>query len=206
MNPGDIRAPFWRKPWKRVKNSSGEAIPPYAVMRVVSSEVSDGSLLITVAKPNTTFLSEYLVNGPWAIGSGASDEGLATDLSESGLVLYGTGSPAVGEEWGPEPSTWTLKQYRYGFRIKGSTQAYGSNSCVVAQQIGVQTFLCKSNEEITADGDTGAISVYDSNQADITGVDISGAINRTGITFTNATWGKATAWGAKVYVEPWECP
>lgn len=198
----EIRSAFLRKPWKRVKNSSGEVVPPFAVMRVVSSEIVDGEVVVTIAKPNTTFLSEYLVNGPWAIGSGSSDEGLATDLSESGLVLYGTGSPAVGEEWGPEPSTWTLKKYRYGFRIKGSTTTFGANLVVVANQFEVVTFRGVTDSSHAKDA-TGTISVIDGNSADTT-LNVSSVLNVFADVATTKRVG-VTIWGGTPHLTSAEC-
>jgi hypothetical protein len=199
----EIRSAFLRKPWKRVKNSSQEVIPPFAVMRVVSSAIIDGEVVVTVAKPNTTFISEYLVNGPWAIGSGSSDEGLATDLSESGLVLFGTGTPAVGEEWGPEPSQWYLKKYRYGFRIKGSTYTFGDYTAVVGKQFAVCNFIGKADGNISA-GSSGTLDLYDGNQADMSMT--QAVTNRTGLQIDDTKWAKGTYMGSTAFAEPWECP
>lgn len=203
MPPFDFRSPYLRRPWRRVVNSSGETIPPFAVMRVVSVTVTDGELVTTVAKPDTTFTSTYLVNGPLAIASSSTAGGWATTLAEGGLVLYGTGSPTLGEEWGPEQGTWTLKRYRYGFKIEGGTQTYGANLAVVARQFEVKRVLAKANGAIAADGSSGTAHVYDLNQAD-TSMDVT-CVNRTGLAWDDATWGEVMI-GTPNFGLPWECP
>jgi hypothetical protein len=169
---------------------------------VVSSTVTDGEIVTTVGKPNTTFLSEYLVNGPLAIGSGSTDEGWATTLAEGGFALYGTGSPAVGEEWGPEPSTWTLKRYRYGFKIEGGTQTYGANLAVVARQFEVVTFYGQTDAAITK-GSTGTVSVFDGNNTDTT-LNVSSVQNRFADVAITKKVG-VTIWGGTPHLTSAEC-
>ncbi len=68
----------------RVKNSSGEVIHPFSVVLITSVTASNNEMLFTVRKPNAASTdfnwNQYLVTGPYAIGAGSSDEGLATDL------------------------------------------------------------------------------------------------------------------------------
>lgn len=208
MMPNDLRAPFHRKAWVRIRNEAGEDIPPFAVMRITGVLQGDGEIVYTVAKPNSTLYRWYLVNGPVRLPYGPTvPDGWGTFLTDGGYVLYDSSSatPAYNECWGPQDGSWELKKYRYGFTILGGNKTVGSNDFTAAVQSEVVSFLCKSNAEIAIDGGTGAVSVYDGNQVD-TSSDVSSCINRTGILFTDATWGKASWLGGNWYLEPWECP
>jgi hypothetical protein len=120
----------------RVKNSSGEVIPPFSVMRVTNWSKSNNEILYTVAKPDSTYRWQYLVSGPFAIGSGSSDEGLASFLSNGGPVYYNSGTPAYGERWGPTSGQWYLTQHRPGFHVQGAaTSSFNSKNLLVATQI-----------------------------------------------------------------------
>lgn len=205
MIPGDFRDAMAHRWPIRVINGAGEDIPPFACLRITGSSELNGQTVYTVAKPNTTFTRLYLVNGPFVIGTGSTDEGRASYLTNGGRVLYESGTPAVGESWGPADGQWGLSKWRYGFTITGGTTTEAGNSAVAAQQFPVNEFLCKSNANISANGGTGAVSVYDGNATD-TSMDVSDCVNRTGLQFDSGKWGKATWLGGKWYLEFWECP
>lgn len=137
MNPLDLRWQMVRDRWPlRVKNSSGEVIPPHSVLRVTNWANSDNEILYTVAKPDATYRWQYLVSGPFAIGAGSSAEGLATFLSSGGLVYYNSGTPAYGERWGPTASQWYLTQHRPGFHVQGAgTTTFNSKNLLCAVQL-----------------------------------------------------------------------
>ena len=137
MNPLDHRWTMVRDRWPlRVKNSSGETIPPHSVLRITNWSNSNNEVLYTVAKPDATYRWQYLVSGPFAIGSGSSDEGLASFLSNGGPVYYNSGTPAYGERWGPTSGQWYLTQHRPGFHVQGATTtSFNSKNILVATQI-----------------------------------------------------------------------
>lgn len=191
-----VRVPF--------RNNSGETVPAHGCMRITGTETSDGVERFIIAKPNTSFKRIYLINGPDTVASTA--QGWATFCWHADWVLYDDAStPAAEESWGPQDGSWEIKKWRYGFTIQGSATG-GSTDLVLAQQEWVNAFLCKSNEAIAANGGTGAVSVYDGNQADMTGIDVSSCVNRTGLNYDNGKWGNAKWLGGKWFVEPWECP
>lgn len=134
MIPSDIRRALAFQWPLRVRNGQGTVIPPGAVMRIVSSTAVGGQLVYTCAKPNSTTQNRYLVNGPFAIGTRSTDEGLASTLCEAGYVLYDTGTPAVNEEWGPSDGSWTLTTSGTGFTITGGITTLAGNAAVSAIQ------------------------------------------------------------------------
>ena len=185
------------------RNDYAGTIPAYGVCRVGEPVAFDGVWVYPANRPDATFRRRYLVNGPDDVAD--DGYGWGTWLWHADWVLYDdTNTPAVDESWGPQDGSFELKKWRYGFTISGLASG-GSTDLVLAQQEWVNQILCKSNEAFSADGDTGAISVYDGNQADITGTDISGCINRTGVAWANDDWGTATWLGGNWFVEPWEC-
>jgi hypothetical protein len=137
MNPLDMRWDEIRERWPiRVVNSSGEAIPGYSVMRITNWSKSNNEIVCTVAKPDATYRWQYLVSWPITIGSSSTSEGLATYLHKAGLVYYNSGTPALGERWGPTPSQWYLTQHAPGFIVQGSTtNTFNSKTQLCAVQV-----------------------------------------------------------------------
>jgi hypothetical protein len=202
--PGDFRDAMAHRWPIRVRNGESEDIPPFACMRITGCEEVDGQPVYTVGKPNSDFKRLYLVNGPFVIGTGSEDEGRASYLTNGGRVLYESGTPALGESWGPASGQWGLSKWRYGFTIIGDDTTQAGNSSIVAQQFAVNSVLCKADEDIASGGSSGTVSVYDGNQAD-TGSNLA-VTNRTGVDFDSGKWGHAMWLGGTWYVEAWECP
>lgn len=157
----------------KFRNTSGEEIPAYGVMRVTGAERRQGLPVVTVAKPSTTFQRLYLVNGPQRVGSSTSSYGYGTYLDESDFVLYDSGTPAYGESWGPKASQWSLTKWRYGFTIVGAVDSTGLK--VVAIQHQVNVVYGQTNGTHTK-GSSSTIDLYDGNNS---------AISSTSITATN---------------------
>lgn len=191
MNPLDHRWTMVRDRWPlRVKNSSGEVIPPFAVMRVTNWSNSNNEILYTVAKPDSTYRWQYLVNGPIAIGSGSSDEGLATFLANGGPVYYNSGTPAYGERWGPTSGQWYLTQHRPGFQVQGATtSSFNSKNLLIATQI--------PPGEVRVQNDSGgAVAANSSATMSMYG----GSAGTTDIGFdVTLTNGSSTSWAASKY-------
>lgn len=134
MLPHDLRNPFVQNPWKRFSNGSGETIPPFSVMRITGATNNHGEITFTVAKPNATTYTAYLVSGPFAVPAGK--EGICTTLTQAGYVAYDTGeTPSVGEEWGPTNGQWTVIQGATGFFICGGAKLTAGVNVVAAIQI-----------------------------------------------------------------------
>lgn len=118
----------------RFHNDSGEAIPPFAVMRITDvNRTGTAPWRLKCSKPNTTFYNVYLVNS--AALCPVSDNGWGTYLFDSGDVLCDdTYTPTVGEEWGPTSGSWALVRHRPGFLIDGGPTGTGSAYRAVAKQ------------------------------------------------------------------------
>lgn len=160
------------------RNTSGEIIPAYGVMRVTGVELKAGLPIITVAKPSTTFDRLYLVNGSMRVGSASTCRGVGTWLYEGGYALYESGTPAYGESWGPKDGQWSLAKWRYGFTIWGATTgSIGSGTArVIAVQAEVNEVYGQTNGAMALDG-TGTVDLYDGNNTAITSTSIT-ATNR----------------------------
>jgi len=100
-------------------NDSGETVPIAAVMAVTGVHtLDDGTVIPKIGKPSSTFCRSYLLNGatevpvadaevdPPTTGIGNYQDSDFRDV----LVLYDTGTPAVGEEWGPKSGQWSLSK------------------------------------------------------------------------------------------------
>ena len=165
---------------QQFRNDASETIPAHAVMRVTGMVEVDGEYIYTVAKLNSSFAPDYLVNGPDELTytSGSTCYGWGTWLWHSDYALYNTAStPAYNEIWGPESGTWRLKKNCPGFRIKGGTRGTGSEARVIAVQ--QQTPLWgKPDSSYSADG-TGTATLWDRAFSGSLGLTVSSVIFRT---------------------------
>lgn len=113
------------------RNTSGEEIPAFGVIRVDGIEMRNGRPIYKAAKPDDTFDPLYIVNGPLRVGADTAARGSGRYLLNGpGQVLAdtGTGTPARGYRWGPVNNSWKLAANYQGFSIRftetGTTQ-YG---------------------------------------------------------------------------------
>jgi hypothetical protein len=100
--------------WYPFKNVGSQTVPAFGVMRVTSSTESvtgdKHSVILKCQRPDTTFSRIYAVNGPEDIA--VDGFGLCRlPPFDNVEVLYDTAdSPAFGEGWGPQPSSFKLKK------------------------------------------------------------------------------------------------
>lgn len=85
------------------RNDSGETVPAFGCMRVTDAETDANRYVIVIGKPNSTG-GPFVFNGPREVADG--EYGIAF----SGIVkaYFTTGTPAVGEVWGPN-SGWSVE-------------------------------------------------------------------------------------------------
>jgi hypothetical protein len=186
------------------RNDSGEAVPAYALLRVTGMASVEGKNIHTISKPDATYRLRYLVNGPveWGIGK----QGWGYWLWHADYVLYDTGAtPAYGETWGPEPSSWTIKKDAPGFLIQGGNTGTGATSRTIAIQDVPQHVFGKADAAI-ANAASGTVRIYGGTQ---------GSETDTGLTIASCyNYGpdiadEANVWvgwlGGKAYVQNMEC-
>jgi hypothetical protein len=101
------RAPTDAAPSLLFYNASGEEVPARAVMAVVGGGAEGGEHYVSIEKPSATYRKQYVVNGAVAVAAAAW--GRCYDVGHR-RVLYDTGTPALGELWGPKASQWSLSK------------------------------------------------------------------------------------------------
>lgn len=105
-----------------VLNTTGETIPPYAVMRVVGAQPIDENEEYLVTKPSGS--GSILFNSPSRIAPNERGFGTFTPpINAAYEVLDGT--PVAGEEWGPHPliPSWHLSRNGTGVVILGGAES-----------------------------------------------------------------------------------
>lgn len=202
--PDFDESPYFNNPWKIFRNNSGETIPPFSVMRITGAENFNGAIRFIVAKPNTDFQNDYLINGPEAIRS--TKDGRGTTLAQAHYVAYrsGSGTPAYGEEWGAKTAQWTLEKNRPGFKIEGGIKNTAGVDAVVARQHLVTDLIGKPDSTISK-GATGTVSVWmgASGAEAVVEYDITGSAK--GAEVTGSKWCVLFWRNGVWYVGPWEC-
>lgn len=101
----------------RVLNVSGEEIPPFGVMKATDADKQNGEPYVEVNKPDGSG-SNYLLNGAFAIGIGATGWG-SVAWSKRALFNDSEGTPSIGDEWGPKSGQWSLSPTTSGFVFVG---------------------------------------------------------------------------------------
>jgi len=157
-----LRSPGLKRHWVRVKTSTGSAVPAHSVVLITASTITNGEIVYTVRQPNSSASDfnwgGYLITGP-AIGASTSYEGWACDASIPVLAAY-TGSPTVGQIFGPVHGANTLAVGYYGFQIAGSTTTSAGINVVPVKWIGIHTVLGKVDDTDVSAGSTCTVSVY----------------------------------------------
>src|SRR5215213_4800398 len=104
------------------KNNFAGTIKPYEVFAAAGIYTTwGGPAAILADRPGTTFRRTYYVNGDSEVPQGQC--GLA-QMGPAVTVAYDTGTPAIGEGWGPKPSQFTLsKNYPHIATVLGIVDA-----------------------------------------------------------------------------------
>ena len=105
--------------WVRVKNTSGEDAPSYALLRVTGTD-GDGTYL--VGKPNENGQDGLLVASRFGVM--ANSYGMATTESPA-TIAYARSSgndpqPTIGSIWGSKANSWYAWEEQRGFLIIGN--------------------------------------------------------------------------------------
>lgn len=197
-------------------NDSGETIPAYACMRHSGTQDLDGTPVLTMAKPNSTFQRLYYVNSANEVESGKYG-GCYTLTSDTQLwhpvLIFPShiSGVSLGDTFGPTVSQWYLKTARYGFKFLYEPDADdpASGSALYLRQ--EPPMLIKG----ILDGDldaasTASMSVYDSRtpaSASDTGQDVTvhDDFLRTSTTVPSGTTIAAQWLTTRWLAMPWGC-
>lgn len=109
------------EPGIRVLNDAGETIPALSVAVVEAwDNASDPYVYAELKKPYTTFRPQIVITGEREI----EDQKLSFIPDQRYYrVKYDSGTPAIGEGWGPKPGQWTISKGFPGCRIVGIVDA-----------------------------------------------------------------------------------
>lgn len=100
--------------WIPFRNDASEAAPGHAILRVTGWDTS-GEVL-KAAKPNAAWSSSGLFAFNGAAQVSAGGQGWCTfDLPAT--ALYDSGTPALGQTWGPQNNSWKLHTGNSGYTI-----------------------------------------------------------------------------------------
>jgi hypothetical protein len=157
----DFTAPPPKPIWFKVDSEGDTPVPAYGAM-IVKDATADtaapinGRDVCEVEKCSTTnFGKPILVNGKH---EATTHTGVLK--AQSGpiyRVAYDTGTPAVGETWGPKPSQFTLSKNHPGFRCLGIVDA--DAKIMLAERVDPLPLLIKADAKILTNA-TGTCSVY----------------------------------------------
>ncbi len=156
-------------------NDQAEDIPAYAYMPVTGYDTTNK--ILKVGKPSTTFYQSYLINGARVVPYQTT--GRAQDSLEQRL-LYNTGTPAVGEGYGPTPGQWyATKNYPQASVCQG---IHDSSAKIMLATLGViDRVIGKPNAAINKGATNGVVNVYSGvsgSETIITSMQISNVYNR----------------------------
>jgi hypothetical protein len=162
--PGRIWCERCPIPQIRFLNKSSETAPAYAVMRITGLETAgidaagldEQPLVVKVDKPNSVANRQLLINGPIAVPAGKYGRGT---LDLPAWILYDTasGTPSLGDSWGPKNGAWKLSIHRPGFTVVGG--AVAADEVVYCERENTPIYLGKTDAAITQ-GTSGTVSVW----------------------------------------------
>lgn len=125
----------------RIRNDSGEEIPPRSVVAVMSVETTTATntneaVSVLVVDKYQGWTQPILVTGPVTIPAGTGSgrvwpNGKSYGLAYSDDLLYVSvdddlDDPENGEMWGPVPGQWTLSNRGNGFLAMGHSENGGT--------------------------------------------------------------------------------
>lgn len=147
----------------RCYNGSGEALPAFSVARQTGFELGEnGEHIIQLGKPNA-YGSQYshCITGMTAIPAGSY--GLCQ--ADYAVCKYDSGTPVVGENWGPISGEWTLYKRSGGWRVMGVVSS--ANKLVLVQRAPLLTLRAKLDFALPT-GSSATASVWDADGTDTT--------------------------------------
>lgn len=103
------------------RNDSDFTVPAYGVLQLVGFSTADGHRALLADRPGANFSRHYAANGPSDVPSGQYGICFLSGVVE---VLYDSGTPAIGESFGPQAAQWSVaKDLPGGFSVLGIVDA-----------------------------------------------------------------------------------
>lgn len=140
--------------WLPFKNVYAGSCPGYSCGRISTYSVIGSQIVLSLDRPSTTFARDYALTN--CLAAAQNESGLCLPDS-CGLVTYDTGTPAVGETWGPKPSQWTISKNYPGYEILGIVDS--TNKIALVRPIPMTHFHGKADSAI-AKGSSGTVSIW----------------------------------------------
>lgn len=188
--------------WIPFTNSSTAAAPAFALLKVTGITAATGTLTVTQA--STEFSRVYAINGP-DVAAANGGSGLCT-LDSPCLCAYDSGTPAVGEGWGPKPGQWTLSKGFPGGTVIGIHDSANSVASVMLETP-IVNFLGKTTAATTANAATTSYNVMAGgtlgSETNAGFNPVPSALSLT--TIGSSKWVKLTFLANGVRMEPLEC-
>jgi hypothetical protein len=126
--------------WLPFVNNQGSSIPPYSVIDTTSGfQMAGEEEVFFGTQPGTTFSKSYAVT--WGSDSPSPDGGMLT-FEGPVRVAYDTGTPAMGECWGPKNGQFTVSKGYPGFEVVGVVDS--GNKIVLVKLAPITSLLAKT--------------------------------------------------------------
>jgi hypothetical protein len=133
--------------WLPGYNNAGETIPAYSCVFIGAKTAKNGVEHNALTKPSTTFTNVFGLT----VGVDSESGDQVGYHVETGFAAYDTGTPAVGETWGPKPSQFTLSKNYPGFRCLGIVDA--TAKIMLAERIDAQHLIGKRASNVSKGSD-----------------------------------------------------
>lgn len=187
------------------RNTSGEDIPPYALVRIADGSDTLKQQILDGDIPDDNDNSIYLANGPKTIAADKIGHGYWT--TEPCVVAYDPAwvTPAAGQEWGPTADNWYLCEDGEGFivlsvdSVKGLCRI-GKKDRITEATVQAVSQTCGCSEQV----------VHGETSVDYSGMDVEFSKRYTvttpgssfGSEFPELTYSGTTADGEHVWKSP----
>lgn len=149
MPSSDFREALRQQRWLVCKNDGSGEIPPFAALHITGTEVLDrNEPVLTVDQADEHIPLLWAINSHMPIPAGGYGH---CTIDTPAWVQYDSGdTPAVGEPWGIEKSTWKLHQGLPGFVIIGGEVTQNSVSRIRVLRDDRATIFGKFDSDVTA--------------------------------------------------------
>ena len=124
-----------KAPAQQYYNDTTETIPPFGIAAITG--VNGTSLEYSIpkgVKPSSTYRKDYLINVGYEVKKYEEDISTGIGQYQDGQIvkaLYNSGTPAVGELWGPTEGQWYLSKGSTGSGDSDTTHTWADWGVIV---------------------------------------------------------------------------